>query len=114
MRGSIADIFERVDTHVTPPLKRKGKTDVNEIYDRYGKKMAFYSDVPAILAELKESPDVQVAIASRTHAPRAQVGFEETQRRLNLSMLQCRTSPRSAVDSQRDFFHGIAGADQSD
>lgn len=64
-----------VDTHVSVPLKRRGKTDVNEIYDRHGKKMAFYSDVPAILAELKERSDVQVAIASRTHAPRACVAY---------------------------------------
>lgn len=61
----------RVDTHVTPPLKRRGKSDVNEIYDRHGQKMAFYKDVPAIIAKLKEASDIHVAIASRTHAPRA-------------------------------------------
>ena len=26
-------------THVTPPLKRKGKDDVNQIYDKYGQQM---------------------------------------------------------------------------
>ena len=60
-----------VDTHVSAPLKRRGKTDVNEIYDRRGQKMSLYDDVPGILAELKDMPDVQVAIASRTSAPRA-------------------------------------------
>ncbi|KAL7008053.1 hypothetical protein EMMF5_002235 [Cystobasidiomycetes sp. EMM_F5] len=60
-----------VDTHVSPPLKRKGSKDINKIYDKYDSQMSFYSDVPSILVELKDSPDVHVAIASRTSAPKA-------------------------------------------
>lgn len=60
-----------VDTHVDPPIKRKGARDVNKVYDRNGSKMSFYQDVPAILLQLKEDPDITVALASRTHAPKA-------------------------------------------
>lgn len=33
--------------------------------------MSFYRDVPSILLQLKNNPNVLVAIASRTSAPRA-------------------------------------------
>ncbi|KAK4051934.1 hypothetical protein OIV83_002639 [Microbotryomycetes sp. JL201] len=58
-----------VDTHVTPPLKRKGQ-DVNRIFDRYGTTMAFYPEVPSILLQLHHS-NVHVAAVSRTSAPKA-------------------------------------------
>ncbi|KAK9898323.1 magnesium-dependent phosphatase-1 [Cystobasidium minutum MCA 4210] len=60
-----------VDTHVSPPIKRKKAEDTNLVYDRYGESMSFYRDVPSILLELKDHPDVHVAIASRTSAPDA-------------------------------------------
>ncbi|KAK4698719.1 magnesium-dependent phosphatase 1, partial [Phenoliferia sp. Uapishka_3] len=41
-----------VDTHVTPPLKRKGATDINRIYDKRGQEMSFYPEVPEILLQL--------------------------------------------------------------
>jgi hypothetical protein len=63
----------QVDTHVSPPIKRKKAEDVNVVYDRYGSSMAFYKDVPGILLQLKEHPDVHVAVASRTSAPDAYV-----------------------------------------
>ncbi|GAA5965426.1 hypothetical protein JCM3765_002375 [Sporobolomyces pararoseus] len=59
-----------VDTHVTPPLKRKGKEDVNQIYDKYGQQMCFYPEVPGILMDLHKSK-IHIAAASRTHAPKA-------------------------------------------
>ncbi|GAA5898842.1 Mg-dependent acid phosphatase [Sporobolomyces salmoneus] len=59
-----------VDTHVTPPLKRRGKDDVNQIYDKHGQKMAFYPQVPGILMDLHRSK-IHIAAASRTHAPKA-------------------------------------------
>ncbi|GAA5976520.1 hypothetical protein JCM5350_001717 [Sporobolomyces pararoseus] len=59
-----------VDTHVTPPLKRKGKDDVNQIYDKYGQQMCFYPEVPGILMDLHKSK-IHIAAASRTHAPKA-------------------------------------------
>ncbi|GAA5869673.1 hypothetical protein JCM16303_000544 [Sporobolomyces ruberrimus] len=59
-----------VDTHVSPPLKRRGKDDVNQIYDKHGQKMAFYPQVPGILMDLHKSK-VHIAAASRTHAPKA-------------------------------------------
>ena len=39
-------------THVTPPLKRKGPADINKIYDKRGQEMGFYPDVPEILIYL--------------------------------------------------------------
>ncbi|KAM0746520.1 magnesium-dependent phosphatase-1 [Meredithblackwellia eburnea MCA 4105] len=59
-----------VDTHVTPPLKRRKAEDLNKVYDRYGQEMGFYEDVPEILLSLHRSK-VHVAAASRTSAPRA-------------------------------------------
>ena len=41
------------------------------VYDRHGESMSFYKDVPGILLELKDHPEVHVAIASRTSAPDA-------------------------------------------
>ncbi|KAK9238267.1 magnesium-dependent phosphatase-1 [Lipomyces kononenkoae] len=54
------------DTHISPPISRS-KTE-NAIVDRYGSEMAFYNDVPAIIAHLKQS-GIKVAAASRTCAP---------------------------------------------
>ncbi|GAA5828450.1 hypothetical protein JCM11251_006255 [Rhodosporidiobolus azoricus] len=56
------------DTHVTPPLKRKGG-EINKVYDRYGEPLSFYRDVPALLLQLHHS-NIQVWAASRTHAPK--------------------------------------------
>lgn len=61
----------RIDTHVSPPIKRKNEGDVNKVYDRYGQSMGFYKDVPGILLELKQHPEIHVAVASRTSAPDA-------------------------------------------
>ncbi|KAK9263366.1 magnesium-dependent phosphatase-1 [Lipomyces tetrasporus] len=54
------------DTHISPPVTRS--KDENAIVDRYGSKMAFYKDVPEIIAHLKQN-GVKVAAASRTCAP---------------------------------------------
>ncbi|KAJ9102433.1 hypothetical protein QFC21_002833 [Naganishia friedmannii] len=54
-------------THITPPLKRKGDA-VNALHDRHGTELAFYREVPDVLAELKKS-NIHIAAASRTHAP---------------------------------------------
>ncbi|KAJ9107879.1 hypothetical protein QFC19_002622 [Naganishia cerealis] len=56
-----------IDTHITPPIKRKGDA-VNTLYDRHGTELAFYREVPDVLAELKKS-SIHIAAASRTHAP---------------------------------------------
>ncbi|GAA5835865.1 hypothetical protein JCM9279_002125 [Rhodotorula babjevae] len=56
------------DTHVTPPLKRRGD-GINQVYDRHGDPLSFYPDVPSILLQLHRSK-VHVAAASRTHAPK--------------------------------------------
>ncbi|KAJ8296062.1 Dual specificity protein kinase lkh1 [Rhodotorula toruloides] len=56
------------DTHVTPPLKRRGQ-DINKVYDKHGEPLSFYPDVPDILHKLHHS-GVHVAAASRTHAPK--------------------------------------------
>ncbi|GAA5910645.1 hypothetical protein JCM6882_001048 [Rhodosporidiobolus microsporus] len=56
------------DTHVTPPMKRKGD-DRNRVFDRYGEPLSFYRDVPALLLQLHHS-NIQVWAASRTHAPK--------------------------------------------
>lgn len=34
-----------VDTHVDPPLKRKGEA-INKVVDRYGQALSFYPHVP--------------------------------------------------------------------
>lgn len=56
-----------VDTHVEPPLKRKGDT-LNKVVDRDGQTLSLYPHVPAILFFL-QSKGVTVAAASRTCAP---------------------------------------------
>ncbi|BGP30828.1 hypothetical protein JCM10296v2_002585 [Rhodotorula toruloides] len=56
------------DTHVTPPLKRRGQ-DINKVYDKHGESLSFYRDVPDILHKLHHS-GVHVVAASRTHAPK--------------------------------------------
>ncbi|SCZ99023.1 BZ3500_MvSof-1268-A1-R1_Chr3-1g05770 [Microbotryum saponariae] len=59
-----------VDTHVTPPLKRRNDSDVNLIYDKHGERIGFYSEVPSILLQLHKGR-IHIAAASRTSAPRA-------------------------------------------
>ncbi|KAK9468310.1 HAD-like domain-containing protein [Lipomyces arxii] len=54
------------DTHISPPVY-KGP-DTSTVVDRRGQKMAFYDDVPEIIAELK-ARGVKIAAASRTSAP---------------------------------------------
>ncbi|KAI5453187.1 hypothetical protein NCC49_006215 [Naganishia albida] len=56
-----------IDTHITPPIKRKGDA-INSLQDRHGSEIAFYREVPDVLAELKKS-NIHIAAASRTHAP---------------------------------------------
>ncbi|KAN0063106.1 hypothetical protein ACQY0O_004269 [Thecaphora frezii] len=58
-----------VDTHVDPPLKRKGNA-INKVVDRYGQPLSFFPHVPSILFYLKRH-GVEVAAASRTCAPPA-------------------------------------------
>ena len=55
-----------VDTHVTPPLKASNTHDSAK--DRFGESFGFYSDVPSILALLRER-GIKVGAASRTCAP---------------------------------------------
>jgi len=55
-----------IDTHVDSSLKRDGDT-LNEVYDRFGNKVAFYHDVPQILHQLRAA-GVVVAACSRTTA----------------------------------------------
>ncbi|KAL4400992.1 acid phosphatase [Malassezia pachydermatis] len=57
-----------VDTHIDPPLKRRGTT-LNEMVDRSGQRLSFYADVPSILFDLRRA-GVPIAAASRTSAPR--------------------------------------------
>lgn len=56
-----------IDTHISPPLKRKGDV-VNQLVDRRGQQLSFYCEVPSILAELKHRR-IHVAAASRTSSP---------------------------------------------
>lgn len=55
-----------VDTHVTGPLKATPQNDA--VKDRFNESFAFYSEVPGILASLREK-DIKVGAASRTSAP---------------------------------------------
>ncbi|KZS95337.1 magnesium-dependent phosphatase-1 [Sistotremastrum niveocremeum HHB9708] len=57
-----------IDTHVTGPLRRDGD-ELNRIVDRYDEEIAMYQDVPSILRRLQRTPNVKLALASRTHAP---------------------------------------------
>ncbi|KAK7203293.1 magnesium-dependent phosphatase-1 [Myxozyma melibiosi] len=57
------------DTHITPPIKAHPTEPGTAIKDRYGSEMAFYPDVPGIIADLSSTKNVQIAAASRTHAP---------------------------------------------
>lgn len=61
-------LLTTVQTHVTPPLKRRGQ-DINKVYDKHGEPLGFYRDVPSILHKLHHA-GVHVAAASRTHAPK--------------------------------------------
>ncbi|EPQ28780.1 uncharacterized protein PFL1_03583 [Pseudozyma flocculosa PF-1] len=58
-----------VDTHVDPPLKRKGNA-INRVVDRHGQPLSFFPHVPHILLYLKRH-GVEIAAASRTCAPPA-------------------------------------------
>lgn len=50
-----------VDTHVTPPFKRKG----SDVVDSHGQKIRYYKEVPNILKRLSEE-GYELGIASRT------------------------------------------------
>lgn len=52
---------------MSPPLKA-GKNN-RHIIDRYGEQIAFYKDVPAILEQINDHPNMMAVSASRTHAP---------------------------------------------
>ncbi|KAI9634357.1 magnesium-dependent phosphatase-1 [Dioszegia hungarica] len=56
-----------IDTHVSPPLKRRGES-INQLIDRRGQPLEFYAEVPSILSELKRR-NIHIAAASRTSAP---------------------------------------------
>ncbi|GMK57642.1 hypothetical protein CspeluHIS016_0404760 [Cutaneotrichosporon spelunceum] len=56
-----------IDTHITPPLKRKGD-ELNHLTDRCGTALSLFPEVPALLAELKVRR-IHIAAASRTHTP---------------------------------------------
>ncbi|PWN47777.1 magnesium-dependent phosphatase-1 [Violaceomyces palustris] len=56
-----------VDTHVDPPLKRKGEA-INTVVDSNLQSLRFYPHVPAILFYLKRNK-IEIAAASRTCAP---------------------------------------------
>ncbi|KAF2841829.1 magnesium-dependent phosphatase-1 [Patellaria atrata CBS 101060] len=55
-----------VDTHVTPPLKPQSSGLT--VKDRYGESYGFYQDVGGVLEACRQK-GIQVAAASRTHAP---------------------------------------------
>lgn len=55
-----------VDTHVTPPLKASSSHDSAK--DRFGEDFSFYTDVPSILASLRDR-GIKIGAASRTSAP---------------------------------------------
>lgn len=50
-----------VDTHVTPPFRRKG----NDIVDSYDQKIRYYKEVPNVLKRLSEE-GYELGVASRT------------------------------------------------
>lgn len=50
-----------VDTHVTPPFRKKG----NEVVDAQGRTIRYYKEVPAVLKSLSEE-GYELGIASRT------------------------------------------------
>ncbi|XP_003703091.1 magnesium-dependent phosphatase 1 [Megachile rotundata] len=49
-----------VDTHVTPPFKKKG----NDVVDAHGQIIRYYKEVPDILKRLSE--EYELGVASRT------------------------------------------------
>ncbi|ESO87862.1 hypothetical protein LOTGIDRAFT_234868 [Lottia gigantea] len=51
-----------VDTHVTPPFKKQSD---GKVYDKSGKRVKYYPDVPAMLQKL-HSEGYTLAVASRT------------------------------------------------
>ena len=57
-----------VDTHVDPPLRRRGSA-LNEVIDQSGLPLSFYPQVPSILFALRRA-GILVAAASRTAAPK--------------------------------------------
>ncbi|XP_076622345.1 magnesium-dependent phosphatase 1 isoform X2 [Colletes latitarsis] len=50
-----------VDTHVTPPFKKKG----NEVVDSYGHVIRYYKEVPDVLKWLSDE-NYELGVASRT------------------------------------------------
>ncbi|XP_078041081.1 magnesium-dependent phosphatase 1 [Augochlora pura] len=50
-----------VDTHVTPPFKKKG----NDIVDAHGQKINYYKEVPDVLKKLTNE-GYELGVASRT------------------------------------------------
>ncbi|KAH7104674.1 magnesium-dependent phosphatase-1 [Auriculariales sp. MPI-PUGE-AT-0066] len=60
-----------INCHATPPFKRKSGEPLNEIWDARGSKISFYPDVPNIIATLRSTDDMKLALCSRTHAPPA-------------------------------------------
>ncbi|KAM7283610.1 magnesium-dependent phosphatase 1 isoform X1 [Ixodes scapularis] len=56
-----------VDTHVTPPFRKEG---TGKIYDRHGKRVNVFPDVPAML-ECLTSQRYLLGLASRTDDPDA-------------------------------------------
>ena len=78
-----------IDTHVTPPLK--ATRDGLFAKDRTGDHLAFYSEVPGILAAC-QAKSIQVAAASRTSAP-------DLARQL-LGMLNIEEHDASAADAK--------------
>lgn len=75
------------DTHVNPPLRPS--EDHSSVIDSYGDKFCFYREVPEILKQLVSRDDVQVCLASRTHAPRVAQSI--------LSMIRIGGQPASAI-----------------
>jgi magnesium-dependent phosphatase 1 len=60
-----------IDSHATPPFKRMPNDPLNEIWDQVDTQISFYQDVPSIIAGLRATEGVQIALCSRTHAPPA-------------------------------------------
>lgn len=57
-----------IDTHVSAPFK--ATKDPAIVHDRNNQEIRFFRQVPDILAFLRtRRPDLQMALASRTHAP---------------------------------------------
>ncbi|GAA96508.1 uncharacterized protein L969DRAFT_95027 [Mixia osmundae IAM 14324] len=79
-----------VDTHVSPPLRRRGN-ELNKIYDRSNRPLSFYDHVPALLTQLRDSK-IHVAACSRTSAPTV------ARQALTQLLMPHPVSPRSAIE----------------